>query len=99
MVEPLRHRQTKEAATDMFEPTATAPHLDSTNRSMSVARAKHPHVRSSPFATEITRRCKMSRRARNGHALLRHPIGASRIQTWLERARAEVPRSFLGGCR
>jgi hypothetical protein len=30
MVEPLRHRQTKEAATDMFEPKATASHLDST---------------------------------------------------------------------
>jgi RNA-directed DNA polymerase len=30
MVEPLRHRQTKEAATAMFRPTATAPHLDST---------------------------------------------------------------------
>ena len=30
MVEPVRHRQTKEAATDMFEPKATAPHLDST---------------------------------------------------------------------
>ena len=31
MVELLRHRQTKEAATDMFLPNATAPHLDSTN--------------------------------------------------------------------
>jgi len=30
MVEPVRHRQTKEAATDMFEPKATASHLDST---------------------------------------------------------------------
>src|SRR5229473_2151740 len=30
MVEPVRHRQTKEAGTDMFEPKATAPHLDST---------------------------------------------------------------------
>jgi hypothetical protein len=29
MVEPVRHSQTKETATDMFEPTATAPHLDS----------------------------------------------------------------------
>ena len=28
MVEPLRHRQTKEAATDMFEPKATASHLN-----------------------------------------------------------------------
>jgi hypothetical protein len=31
MVEPARHRQTKEAGTDMFEPKATAPHLDSTD--------------------------------------------------------------------
>jgi hypothetical protein len=31
MVEPVRHRQTKEAGTDMFEPKATAPHLDSTD--------------------------------------------------------------------
>jgi hypothetical protein len=30
MVEPVRHRQTKEAGTDMFEPKATALHLDST---------------------------------------------------------------------
>jgi hypothetical protein len=30
MVEPVRHRQTKEAGTDMLEPKATAPHLDST---------------------------------------------------------------------
>jgi hypothetical protein len=30
MAELLRHRQTKEAATDMFDPKATAPHLDST---------------------------------------------------------------------
>jgi hypothetical protein len=30
MVEPVRHRQTKEAETDMFEPKATASHLDST---------------------------------------------------------------------
>src|SRR5215467_11327914 len=32
MVEPLRHRQTKEAGTDMFDPKATASHLDSTRR-------------------------------------------------------------------
>ncbi len=31
MVEPVRHRQTKEAGTDMFEPKATAPHPDSTD--------------------------------------------------------------------
>jgi CBASS immunity sensor of nucleotide second messenger signals len=30
MVEPLRHRRTKGAATDMLEPKATASHLDST---------------------------------------------------------------------
>jgi hypothetical protein len=29
-VEPVRHRGAKEAGTDMFEPKATAPHLDST---------------------------------------------------------------------
>jgi hypothetical protein len=32
MVELLRHRQTKEAGTDMFDPKATASHLDSTIR-------------------------------------------------------------------
>src|SRR6266404_6775422 len=32
MVEPVGHRQTKGAATDMLEPKATASHLDSTNR-------------------------------------------------------------------
>src|SRR5712664_3432619 len=31
MVEPVRHRRTKGAATDMFEPKATASHLDSTD--------------------------------------------------------------------
>ena len=30
MVELVRHRPTKEAETDMFEPKATASHLDST---------------------------------------------------------------------
>jgi hypothetical protein len=30
MGEPVRHRQTKGAETDMFEPKATASHLDST---------------------------------------------------------------------
>ena len=30
MAEPLRHRQTKEAANRYVQPTATAPHLDST---------------------------------------------------------------------
>ena len=30
MVEPLRHRQTKEADNRYVRPTATAPHLDST---------------------------------------------------------------------
>jgi hypothetical protein len=35
MVELVRHRQTKGAATDMFEPTATAPHLDSTEDCLS----------------------------------------------------------------
>jgi len=30
MVEPVRHRQTKGAETDMFEPKATASHLNST---------------------------------------------------------------------
>jgi hypothetical protein len=30
MVEPVRHRRTKGAATDMLKPKATASHLDST---------------------------------------------------------------------
>jgi hypothetical protein len=37
MVEPVRHRQTKEAGTDMFEPKATAPHLDSTDLNLVAA--------------------------------------------------------------
>ena len=32
MVEPVRHRRTKVAATDMFAPKATASHLDFTSR-------------------------------------------------------------------
>src|SRR5271163_1014894 len=41
MVEPVRHRQTKEAATDMSEPKATASHLDSTrNASDSAHRSR-----------------------------------------------------------
>src|ERR1700683_2935568 len=34
MVEPVRHRRTKGAETDMFEPKATASHLDSTSTSL-----------------------------------------------------------------
>ena len=41
MVEPLRHRQTKEAATDMFEPKATASHLEFTLNRMEVQLAAH----------------------------------------------------------
>ena len=41
MVEPMRHRQTKEAGTDMFEPKATAPHLDSTALNLPRARAEY----------------------------------------------------------
>jgi hypothetical protein len=37
MVEPVRHRRTKGAATDMFEPKATASHLDSTQSGRSYA--------------------------------------------------------------
>ncbi len=36
MVEPVRHRRTKGAETDMFEPKATASHLDSTHRVISL---------------------------------------------------------------
>src|SRR5712664_2435670 len=36
MVEPVRHRRTKGAETDMFEPKATASHLDSTHRVVSL---------------------------------------------------------------
>jgi hypothetical protein len=38
MVELVRHRPTKEAETDMFEPKATASHLDSTHRVISLRR-------------------------------------------------------------
>ena len=38
MVEPVRLRRAKGAATDMFEPKATASHLDSTNRVMTDTR-------------------------------------------------------------
>jgi len=37
MVELVRHRPTKEAETDMFEPKATASHLDSTFRSQTAS--------------------------------------------------------------
>ncbi len=40
MVELLRHRQTKEAGTDMFDPKATASHLDSTK--MAIPRVGQP---------------------------------------------------------
>src|SRR5467141_3601508 len=48
MAEPVRHRQTKEAATDMLEPKATAPHSDSTKRDHAVRaawRKPDPHLR------------------------------------------------------
>jgi hypothetical protein len=43
MVEPVRHRQTKGAETDMFEPKATASHLDSTRNG--VMAVPSPQVR------------------------------------------------------
>src|SRR5262245_11310926 len=45
MVEPLRHRQTKEAANGYVQPTATASHLDSTIHVALVASVNRPHVR------------------------------------------------------
>jgi hypothetical protein len=42
MVEPVRHRQTKEAATDMSEPKATASHLDSTRYARNKADVYRP---------------------------------------------------------
>jgi hypothetical protein len=45
MVEPVRHRQTKEAGTDMFEPKATAPHLDSTDLNLVDAFSCGPNAR------------------------------------------------------
>jgi len=44
MVEPVRHRQTKGAATDMSEPKATASHLDSTRYAL-----KSGHSLRQPF--------------------------------------------------
>src|SRR5262245_65136169 len=52
MVEPLRHRQTKEAANGYVQPTATASHLDSTIHVALVASVNRPHVR---FASESDR--------------------------------------------
>ena len=37
MVEPLRHRQTKEADNRYVRPTATAPHLDFTKTGKSLS--------------------------------------------------------------
>jgi hypothetical protein len=45
MVEPVRHRRTKGAATDMFEPKATASHLDSTRLGPPVTSASAPLLR------------------------------------------------------
>ena len=36
MVEPVRHRRTKGAETDMFEPKATASHIDSTRNGLPI---------------------------------------------------------------
>jgi hypothetical protein len=56
MVELLRHRQTKEAATAMFYLTPTAPHLDSTNRDvLTVGRSLpvRPQLRTFSCTAEI----------------------------------------------
>jgi hypothetical protein len=45
MVEPVRHRQTKGAETDMFEPKATASHLDSTLFGQAAVVAECPLLR------------------------------------------------------
>src|SRR5215470_13731322 len=58
MVQPLRHRQTKEAANRYVQPTATAPHLDSTLRDIlhrhasSVANGGIAEIDSSPSIAE-----------------------------------------------
>src|SRR5262249_28465454 len=48
--EPLRHRQTKEAANGYVQPTTTAPHLDSTK--MRRTRIEHMLSALPPLATE-----------------------------------------------
>jgi hypothetical protein len=40
MAELVRHRQTKEADTDMFAPKVTAPHLNSTVSGLSATTAQ-----------------------------------------------------------
>jgi hypothetical protein len=45
MVEPLRHRQSKEADNRYVRPTATAPHLDSTIRVAPTGSKASPNVR------------------------------------------------------
>src|ERR1700738_884849 len=45
MVEPVRHRRTKGAETNMFEPKATASHLDSTQSGHSTKRRCRPNAK------------------------------------------------------
>jgi hypothetical protein len=56
MVEPVRHRQTKETATDMFEPKATAPHLDSTATTFIITHSPSRSKRRDGFSFSEERR-------------------------------------------
>jgi hypothetical protein len=56
MAEPDRHRQTKGAETDAAQPTATAPHLDSTEPPHSRSRAGRSAMGATyPFAAGLAK--------------------------------------------
>ena len=63
MVEPLRHRQSKEADNRYVRPTATAPHLDFTIRVAPTGSKASPNVR---YAFNSDRICASQRTDANG---------------------------------
>src|SRR5712664_3552158 len=64
MVEPVRHRQTKEAGTDMFEPKATAPHLDSTATTFVITHSPSRSNRRDGFGFSEERRGRATEQVR-----------------------------------
>jgi hypothetical protein len=59
MVEPVRHRRTKGAETDMFEPKATASHLDSTDTVAKLQNAMRSISRKLTKRAAIADRCRL----------------------------------------
>ena len=87
----MRHRQTKEAATDRFEPTATAPHLDSTDFSQRAsARKSKGQVPSNPKGACNGRGCNPAESPWNKGKLIGQKAPFKLREIWAIRVRLQI---------